>query len=145
MGRISLVVDFPAPRAKVWALFCEPELWSRWNTEWAEIRDVRGPFDRPGNGYTQVMRLFGREFLGRWEVIACEPERWRTVAGTLPLGVPFRGQDRFEETDGATRVTLDLEWTTPWGWLGRVLEFLMLPMMRRQFASNARRAAALVE
>src|SRR3990172_5892312 len=145
MGRLSLIADFSAPRARVWRLFCDHELWSQWNTEWAEIRDVRGPFDHPGSGYTQVMRVLGREFLGSWEVTACERECWRTIRGTLPLGVPFSGRDRFDEVDGGTRVTVEVEWTTPWGWIGRVFEFLTLPMMRRQFAANARRAAALLD
>ena len=108
MGRVSFIAEFSAPRAKVWRLFTDPELWSRWNTEWAAIRDVQGPFDHPGSGYTQVLRVLGREFLGRWEVTGCEPQNWRTIAGTLPLGVPFRGRDRFEEADGITRVTVEI-------------------------------------
>jgi hypothetical protein len=142
---MSVSVDFSAPRERVWRLFVDPEFWSQWNTEWNAIRDVQGPFDHPGSGYTQVLRVFGREFLGRWEVIACEPQAWRTIAGTLPFGAPFRGCDRFEEANGVTRVTVEIEWVTPWGWIGRVIEFVALPVMRRQFASNARRAAALLE
>ena len=145
MGQISFTADFKAPRARVWRLFTDPELWLRWNTEWAAIRDVRGPFDRPGRGYTQVLRMLGREFLGTWEVTGSEAENWRTISGTLPLGVPFRGRDQFEESDGTTRVTVEIEWVMPWGWIGRVIEFVMLPAMRRQFAANARRAAALLD
>ena len=145
MGRLTVSTEFRAPVARVWSLFADPARWTEWNGEWSEIRDVRGPFDHTGSGYTQVLRMFGREWLGKWEVTGCEPGVWRTVAGTLPFGVPFRGDERFEEIDGRTRVRIDVEWTTPWGWLGRALEFVMLPLMRRQFAANARRAAAVVE
>lgn len=145
MGRLSLTVEFHAPLAPVWQLFVDPERWRLWNTEWSEIRDVRGPFDHAGSGYTQVTRFLGREYLGRWEVTACRPMVERTIGGTLPFGVPFRGRDRFQEIDGTTRVTVEIEWATPWGWLGRFLEVLMMPVMRRQFVANARRAAALVE
>ncbi len=72
MGRIIQTADFPAPLDRVWQLFTAPEPWTQWNKKWAEIRDVRGPFDHPGAGYTQVLRLFGRELLGHWEVKACE-------------------------------------------------------------------------
>ena len=145
MGRITFIADFKAPRERVWKLFTDPELWSQWNTELSDIRDVRGPFDHPGSGYTQVVRLLGREYLGTWEVTACEPEIWRTVAGTLPFGAPFLARDRFEEAQGVTRVTVEIEWKMPWGWIGRAVEFLSLPLMRRQFAANARRAAALLD
>jgi Polyketide cyclase / dehydrase and lipid transport len=145
MGKLSLTAEFRAPLERVWELFVDPERWRQWNTEWTDVRDVRGPFDHPGSGYTQVMRVLGREYRGRWEVTACEPMVERHITGTLPFGVPFRGRDRFEHRDGTTRVTVDLEWATPWGWLGRVLEFSMMPIMRRQFVSNARRAASLVE
>jgi ligand-binding SRPBCC domain-containing protein len=144
MGRIFETIEFNAPLDRVWKLFTDPEDWTKWNKEWSSIRDVRGPFDHAGAGYTQVMRILGREWLGRWEVTACEPSVSRQIAGTLPFGVPFRGQDRFQEPDGITRVTVEVEWDTPWGWLGRTIEFLGRPLMRRQFRSNARNAARLL-
>jgi hypothetical protein len=140
-----MTFEIRAPRERVWELFVDPERWRQWNTEWNEIRDVRGPFDHAGSGYTQVMRLLGHEYLGRWEVAACDPLVERTITGTLPLGVPFRGRDRFEDAPGATRVTVEIEWQTPWGWLGRILEAAMIPLARRQLAANARRAARLLE
>jgi hypothetical protein len=144
MGHLTVNAEFHAPLERVWSLFVDPARWAQWNTEWSEIRDVRGPFDHVGSGYTQVLRVFGREFLGTWQVTGCEPPRWRTIAGTLPMGIPFRGRDSFEEAGGITRLSVEIEWETPWGWIGRGLEWVMLPMMRRQLAANARRAAALV-
>jgi hypothetical protein len=91
-----------------------------------------------------VLRFLGREHLGRWEVTACEPGVWRRVAGTLPFGVPFQGEDRFEDIADGTRVTLDLSWNTPLGQLGRAVEVLASPLLRRQLRSNALRAAALL-
>lgn len=145
MGRLTVVSDFRAPLDRVWSLFTDPERWKQWNTEWTEIRDVRGPFDHAGSGYTQVSRVLGREQLGTWEVVECKPKAWRSIAGTLPFGIPFRASDRFEDLGETTRVTVDVEWATPWGWFGRILESLMLPIMRRQFVANARRAAALLD
>lgn len=145
MGKLSLIAEFKAPLSRVWALFVDPELWLRWNTEWKEIRDVRGPFDRAGSGYTQVLRVLGREYLGRWEVTDCEPLVERSIAGTLPFGLPFRGRDRFAESNGRTTVTVEVEWVMPWGWFGRILERSMMPLMRRKIAANARRAAELLD
>lgn len=50
--RESLLLD--EPREQVWQLFCDPDRWLEWNTELAEMRKVRGPFDHVGAGYTQV-------------------------------------------------------------------------------------------
>lgn len=145
MGRIVETAEFTACLDRVWKLFTDPEDWMKWNTEWESIRDVRGPFDHRGAGYTQVLRLMGREFVGRWEVIACAPGVSRHIEGELPFGVPFRAEDRFEEADGITRVTVTIEWDTPWGCLGRAIEFVSRPVLHRQFRSNARKAARLLE
>lgn len=143
MGRFTESFEFHAPRSAVWQLFTDPQQWARWNTEW-EIRDVRGPFDHPGAGYTQVLRILGREHLGHWRVVECAPGLWRRVEGTLPFGIPFEGEDRFEDDAGGTRVTLLLLWTTPLGPIGRALETIGAPLVKRQFRGNARRAAALL-
>ena len=110
----------------------------------AEIRDVRGPFDHPGAGYTQVMRALGRERLGTWEVTAFEPGRWREVRGTLPLGIPFSGRDEFRAVPAGTVVSLLLSWDMPWGIVGRCVAGAALPFLRRQLRGNAVRAAALL-
>lgn len=137
-------VIFLAPLDRVWALFIDPERWAAWNTEWAETRDVRGPFDHAGAGYTQVLRILGREYLGTWEVAGCEPQAWREVRGTLPLGIPFRGRDEFRAVTEGTEVKLEVAWDTPWGGVGRVIEWVALPWFRRQLGSNAARAVALL-
>jgi hypothetical protein len=137
-------ITFDAPLENVWTLFTEPERWAQWNREWAEIRDVRGPFDHAGAGYTQVLRVLGRERLGTWEVAACEPKCWREVRGTLPLGIPFRARDEFRAVPHGTQVSLELAWDTPWGVLGRIIEWAALPLFRRQLRANAARAAAFL-
>jgi uncharacterized protein YndB with AHSA1/START domain len=137
-------IIFDAPVERVWPLFADPERWTRWNTEWAQIRDVRGPFDHAGAGYTQVLRVFRHERLGTWEVVACKPKCWREVRGTLPFGIPFRAREEFHAVDQGTRVSLDLAWDQPWGAVGRMIEWAVTPLFRRQLRANAARAAALL-
>lgn len=133
------------PLDDVWALFTDHDRWTMWNTEWSAIRDVRAPFDHAGAGYTQILRVLGREYCGKWEVVACQPKSWREVRGTLPLlGIPFRARDEFRSASGGTVVTLELAWDTPWGIAGRALEWAALPLFRRQLRGNAERASALL-
>ena len=129
---------------EVWDLFVDPARWRQWNTEWAEIRDIRGPFDHPGAGYTQVLRVLGRERLGEWRVLACEPKRWRQVGGRLPLGIRFRGRDEFRPRTQGTEVSLELELHMPLGPLGWAAGRPFLPILRRQLRANAERASALL-
>lgn len=145
MGRFEFTGEFQAPIDRVWHLFSDPEMWTQWNTEWESIRDVRGPFDHPGAGYTQVLRVLGREWLGTWEVVSCEPPFRRLVEGVLPMGAPFRAHETFESHGDRTILRLRLEWETPWGAIGRTLELLMMPVLRRQFAGNLQRARRLLD
>jgi len=137
-------ICFQAPLQRVWAVFTDPVQWTQWNSEWGEIRDVRGPFDHPGAGYTQVTRALGRDRLGTWEVTACEPGVWREVRGTLPLGIPFQGRDEFRAVPDGTEVSLQLSWDMPWGIVGHIVARAALPLLRRQLRGNAARAAALL-
>lgn len=137
-------MTFDAPIENVWALFADPKRWAQWNTEWAEIRDVRGPFDHAGAGYTQVLRVLGWERCGTWEVVACEPKHWREVRGTLPLGIPFRAREEFHVVPQGTEVSLNLAWDQPWGAFGRGIGWIAARFLRRQLRANAARAAALL-
>jgi ligand-binding SRPBCC domain-containing protein len=137
-------ITFDAPVEKVWALFADPDRWVQWNTEWAQIRDVRGPFDHAGAGYTQVLRVLRWERLGIWEVVACEPKCWREVRGTLPFGIPFRAREEFRAISQGTQMSLNLVWDQPWGVFGRIIEWTARPLLRRQLRANAARAAALL-
>jgi hypothetical protein len=58
--------------------------------------------------------------------------------------MPFRGQDRFEESAGGTRVTVEIEWDSRWGGVGRIIERLTRPLFHRRFQANARQAARLL-
>jgi uncharacterized membrane protein len=136
--RESLVVHEPLER--VWALFSDPDRWLEWNTELADMRDVRGPFDHPGAGYTQVWRMGPWEREGSWQVTACEPGRWRTVAGRTPVALAFSAREEFESLEDGTRVTVEINWQTPGGRVGRWFDrFVGEPMLRRTLRANAER------
>lgn len=142
--KLQQTILFQGSLDDVWDLFVDPVRWQRWNTEWAEIRNVRGPFDHAGAGYTQVLKMLGRERLGEWQVLACEPKRWRQVGGTLPLGIPFHGRDEFHVVPQGTEVSLELECALPLGALGRAAGRLLRPVLQRQIRTNGDRARELL-
>lgn len=112
MARVQEKLQLHRPLDEVWGLFIDPDRWLEWNTELADLRDVRGPFDRPGSGYTQVWRLARWEREGSWQVIGCEPRRWREVAGMTPIGLAFEAREEFGEVTGGSQVTVQIRWAT---------------------------------
>ena len=138
-------IDLAASLDQVWSLFIDPERWLDWNTELAGMRDVRGPFDTPGSGYTQVWRVAGIEREGTWEVTECEPGRWRTVEGVTPIGLAFSASETFERLGDTTRVTVRIAWETPGGRLGHLFDVVVAqPMLRRALRTNGERIRAVL-
>lgn len=140
MARVQETVRLDRPLEEVWGLFIDPDRWLAWNTELAGMRNVRGPFDHAGSGYTQVWRLARWEREGRWEVTACEPGRWREVAGVTPIGLAFEAREDFEDVADGSQVTVQIRWDTPGGALGRTFDRVVAePMLRRALRANGRR------
>ena len=141
--RVSAVIPFPVER--VWGLMIQPERMAEWNTEIPEVRDIRGPMDRVGGGYRQVWRVAGRRMVSRglWLVTEVEPLQHREFRGLTPMG-PMIGRDWFEPIAEGTRLTVQVEYTPPWGLVGRLLDPLMRAMFRRTVTRNGRALTALL-
>ena len=145
MGEVRFSAVIPFPAARVWGLMIQPERMAEWNTEIPEVRDITGPMDRVGGGYRQVWRFAGRRMVskGLWQVTAVEPLRHREFRGLTPMG-PMVGRDWFEPIEEGTRLTIQVEYTPPWGPLGRLLDPILRAMFRRTVARNGRALAALL-
>jgi Polyketide cyclase / dehydrase and lipid transport len=137
------VIPFPVER--VWGLMIQPERMAEWNTEIAEVRDITGSMDRVGGGYRQVWRFAGRRMVskGLWQVTSVEPLRHREFRGLTPMG-PMIGRDWFEPIAEGTRLTIQVEYTPPWGPVGRLLDPFMQAMFRRTVARNGGAITALL-
>ncbi len=145
MGVVKESLDLITPLDEVWDLFIDPDRWLDWNTELADMRDVRGPFDTPGSGYTQVWRRAGIEREGSWQVTGCAPRRWRTVQGVTPIGLAFSARETFERIGDRTRVTVQIGWTTPGGRVGRFVDAVVAqPLLRRALRANGHRIRAVL-
>ena len=145
MARVQEKVRLDRPLEEVWRLFIDPDRWLEWNTELAGMRDVHGPFDRPGSGYTQVWRLARWEREGAWEVTACEPGRWREVAGVTPIGLAFEAREEFQDVADGSQVIVQMSWATPGGILGWIFDRVVAePMLRRALRANGRRVDAVL-
>ena len=80
---------------------------------------------------------------GLWQVTAVEPLRHREFRGLTPMG-PMVGRDWFEPIEEGTRLTIQVEYTPPWGPVGRLLDPIVRAMFRRTVARNGRAFTALL-
>ena len=80
---------------------------------------------------------------GLWQVTAVEPLQHREFRGLTPMG-PMVGDDRFEPVEGGTRLTIAIEYTPPWGSVGRLLDPILRAMFRRTVARNGKALTALL-
>lgn len=146
MGVVTASMHVESSLDDVWDLFIDPGRWLDWNTELADMRDVRGPFDRPGTGYTQVWRMFGIEREGSWRVTGCAPREWRTVEGVTPIGLAYEARETFERVGDLTEVTVRISWTSPGGFAGRSIDVVVAqPLLGRALRSNAERIRHLLD
>jgi uncharacterized protein YndB with AHSA1/START domain len=146
MAAFRTQATVPAPLADVWDLMVQANRMPEWNTELAEVLDVSGNTDRIGGGYRQVWKLLGRRIESKhpWLVTAVEPYRSREFRGRLPIGVEAVGRDRLEAVADGTLVTVEIEYATPWGVLGTLIDPIMRAMLRRTMAANARELTAIL-
>lgn len=145
MGLVEESLELASSLDEVWNLFIDPDRWLDWNTELVNMRDVRGPFDTLGSGYTQVWRVAGIEREGTWRVTGCEPRRWRTVAGVTPIGLSYSARETFVRLGDRTRVTVEISWTMPGGPVGRLVDAVVAqPMLRRALRNNGHQIGAVL-
>ena len=145
MGHIQKAVHIDAPPERVWEVLCDAERLPEWNEELVAVKDVSGPLDHPGTGYTQVMGFAGRRMEGRLEVTKAEYLKGREIEATPPLMKYARGRDRLEPRDGGTEVTVEMDYELKGGAL-RLLDSLFLRrMMERTFQRNGGNLKRLIE
>ena len=146
MGVIRKVVHIAAPPEAVWEVLCDGARLPVWNEELAAVKEIDGPLDHAGAGYTQVMR-FGRwRAEGRLTVVSAEYARGREVMSVSPFTKYVRGRDRLDPRGGGTDLTVEIEYALRGGVFGKLLDALLVHrMMSRTFARNGANLKRMIE
>jgi uncharacterized protein YndB with AHSA1/START domain len=100
-----IVQAISRPVADVWARYVDPEAMRVW-MELRAVKDLDGPLDRAGTHFVQV--VFG-PYRFHSEVLRSEPPTFHELSGRGPFGTSYRWTTRFNERDGGTEMTTDLE------------------------------------
>lgn len=118
MGRYLLSRNIAATPAEAFKAFTDPALAVDW-MDASSIRDVTGPLDVPGSGYTLVIR-------GPWRfrttVVRSEPPNLHETALVGPLGTIVRMVATLAEVEGGTHLELLTDYTMPLGPIGRWID-----------------------
>jgi len=146
MGRIHHEYHIDAPPEAAWAVGRDPDRMPEWNTTTVSVKDVSGPLDQEGSGYTTVSKIVGRPLEIRWHVERVEPGRLAEITASAPGGGSAHLVVRYEPEGAGTKLSTDLEYELPMGFLGDVADKLFGERaMMRDIQHSGENFKALVE
>ena len=121
MGTIVRSVDIARPATEVWALLEDVRRLPEFSKSTVEVLDAPERLTHAGQHFRQVVRQIGRCFESDWEVLDIEPGRLLEIEGSVGFGVRYRLTESVDAvgTD-ASRMTLQVDYTLPFGPLGKV-------------------------
>ena len=146
MGRIHHEYHIDAPPEVAWAVGRDPDRMPEWNTTTVSVKDVSGPLDVQGATYTTVSKIVGRPLEVRWQVEQVDPGRMAEVTASAPRGGSARVIVRYEPDGSGTKLSTDLDYELPMGFLGGVADKLFAERaMTRDVHHSGENFKALVE
>ena len=146
MGRIHHEYHIDAPPEVAWAVGRDPDRMPEWNTTTVSVKDVSGPLDRQGATYTTVSKIAGRPLEVQWRVEQVDPGRMAEVTASAPRGGTAHVIVRYEPDGSGTKVSTDLDYELPMGFLGDVADKLLAERaMTRDVHHSGENFKALVE
>ena len=146
MGHIHHEYHIDAPPEVAWAVGRDPDRMPEWNTTTVSVKDVSGPLDRQGATYTTVSKIVGRPLEVQWQVEQVEPGRMAEVTASAPRGGSAHVIIRYEPDGSGTKLSTDLDYELPMGFLGDVADKLFAERaMTRDVHHSGENFKALVE
>jgi coenzyme Q-binding protein COQ10 len=118
MGHVRMTAHVDVAPEQVFEFGANAERTPEYHTSIIEVKDVSGPLDTVGAGYTAAMKIAGRVYEGRWEVTRVEKPRVVELKGILPGGGTATLIQRFAAAAGGTDCTVDMEYELPGGIIG---------------------------
>ncbi|OGO55688.1 MAG: hypothetical protein A2V85_11605 [Chloroflexi bacterium RBG_16_72_14] len=146
MGQVKYTHRIDALPAQVFELGLKAERMPEWFTSIIEVKDITGPLDRIGSGYTAMMKVAGRPLEVRWEVVKIDGPSYTELKGSAPGGGWATYSAKNEPVGTGTEVTLELHYELPGGFLGQFADKLFVERaIERDMKHAAENFKALVE
>jgi uncharacterized membrane protein len=146
MGKVHQSIVIDAPLDQVWDLMCDASRLAEWQSTVVQVTQTTGRLDQVGSTYTTTNRIAGRPIQVSWEVTAVEPRRSFDQVASSPRGGSARATNRAESSNGGTRVTTEIDYELPGGFLAEVANKLFAERsIDREIRHSLENLKALVE
>lgn len=123
MAKLERTITINAPVEKVYEYMMQPtNLPGIWPSM-IEVKDLNN-VENVGGSFNWVYKMAGRNFEGKTEfveVIPCERVVTKTVGG-----IPSTFTWKYEPADGATKLSVQVEYTVPVPLLGKLAEAVIV-------------------
>ena len=146
MGHVRESIHIDATPEAAWRIGRDPNRIPEWNTTAIEVKDVSGPLDQVGSRFTVISKIAGRPLAVTWEIQRVEVPRFAETSATAPGGGQARQRIDYEPDGAGTRLTVDLEYELPMGFLGEMFNRVVAErMIARDVRHSSENFKALVE
>jgi len=133
MPTFSRSVDVDLPIAEVWDRWTDVRILPQLSASTTEVQDAPERLTEVGQTFRQVVRAVGRCFEVDWTVRSIAPQDHLTIEGSPGMGVRPTLTERVETLSPTrTRLTIDVEYSLPFGPLGRLASKLGVVQLARR-------------
>ena len=146
MGQVHTTSHVDVAPEQAFEFGAQAERMPEWNASIVEVKDVGGPLDTAGAGYTAVMKLGGRKLEGHWAVTRVEKPLFAELRGTAPGGGTATWITRYAPAAGGTDITIELDYELPGGFIGGLADKLFVERaIERDLRHSSENFKAIVE
>ena len=145
MGHVRDSIQINAPPEAVFDVAIDARRWPEWQTTAVEVTGVEGPLDAVGKTYNIVGKIAGRRIEGSGRVTKLERPRLFEITGTAPGGGRLVSRSMVEPEDGGSRVTIEIDYELPGGFLGQLAGSFVSRQVEREMRHSSENLKALIE
>jgi uncharacterized protein YndB with AHSA1/START domain len=143
--KVEREVELAAPAERVYELVMDPGRLEEWVTIHDHLEDAPEGQLSTGSKLTQCLKLAGRRFKVRWEVIENEPCERVVWEGAGPVHSHARVEYGFEDDSEGCRFSYMNQYDLPGGVLGRLAGRNVSRLTAKELDGSLQRLKALVE
>ncbi len=122
MAKIDKSIDVNAPREQVFDVLTDLDLLPAWSTTTVEATGTSGQPMQQGDTFGQTLRILGKNLESSWRVTELDRPRRLAYSADAPGGGTLRMVQVLEDIPDGTRVSVDLDYQLPGGFLGKLLD-----------------------
>jgi carbon monoxide dehydrogenase subunit G len=143
--KVERTVEIAASPGEVYDVVMDPSRLEDWVTIHHHLEGSAPDRLERGSSLTQCLKLAGRKFKVRWNVVENEPCKHVVWEGKGPVASHARVEYRFAENAGGTRFSYVNQYDLPGGPLGRFAGKAVSRVTEKELDATLARLKKLVE